>query len=68
MNIPASNTCTYSEYIQHLKQRYIGKNVEINGQIYQVVDIDYNANAIINKPSFFTDTTSVPLHWVIKEA
>ena len=67
MSIPAGNISTYGEYIQHLKKKYIGRNVEIRGKVYQIVDIDYNGSAMINMPNFFTDTTAVPLHWVIKE-
>ena len=50
---------TYKEYIKNLKNEWIGKKVKYEGEIYKVVDVDYNGMLLINKKARFTNTTAV---------
>lgn len=50
---------SYREMIESLKEKWIGKKVEYEGSVYTVVDVDYNAMIIIDKPAKFTRTTAV---------
>lgn len=49
----------YKEYIEEMKQRWIGKKVLYEGSGYTVVDVDYNGALLIDKPSQFNRTTAV---------
>ena len=52
---------TYKEYIEKLKNKYVGKKYEYEGKIYKIVDVDYNGAILIDKKSEFYDTTAVNL-------
>jgi len=41
------------------RARFIGKRLKFEGQIYDIVDVDYNGALMINKEGRFTDTTAV---------
>lgn len=49
----------YKDYIDKLKQKYIGKKYEFEGKLYNIVDVDYNGAILIDKKSEFNDTTAV---------
>ena len=49
----------YREYIEKMKEEWIGKKVLFEGKQYIVVDVDYNGALMINKKARFTDTTAV---------
>lgn len=49
----------YRDYIERMKQRWIGRRVLFEGQPYTVVDVDYNGSLMIDKPARFTATTAV---------
>ena len=55
---------TYKEYINELKNEWIGKIVEYEGKKYNVVDVDYNAMLLIDKRAKHTDTTAVEKYHV----
>ena len=50
---------TYREYINKLKDEWIGKNVMYKNEKYNVVNVDYNGMLLIDKKAFHTDTTAV---------
>ena len=54
----------YREYINSLKEKWIGKKVEFCGSVYTVVDVDYNGALMIDKQAQFTDTTAVGTYMV----
>ena len=59
---------TYRQYIDDLKQKWVGKIVSYQGERFRVVDVDYNGGLLINKPQRFTETTAVStnqLDWQI---
>jgi len=56
---------TYREWIEKLKSEWIGKRVEFEGNIYNVVDVDYNGFLLIDKKARYTDTTAVSASNVI---
>jgi hypothetical protein len=49
----------YEELVAKDRARFIGKRVKFEGQIYDIVDVDYNGALMINKEGRFTDTTAV---------
>jgi len=49
----------WKDYIEKLKKEWIGKKVEFNGNIYNVVDVDYNGIIHIDKSSKFNETMAV---------
>lgn len=53
---------TWKEYINALKNEWIGKIVEYEGKKYNVVDVDYNGVLLIDKKALYTDTTAVEIH------
>jgi len=55
---------TYKEYIEGLRSKWTGKKVIYDGQIYTVVDVDYNGALLIDKPARFTATTAVAVSMV----
>lgn len=60
---------TYREYIDSLKEKWIGKKVEFCGSVYTVVDVDYNGGLLIDKPTYYcesytSETTAVAQHMV----
>lgn len=50
---------SYRNFIAAMKSRWIGRSVMYAGEIYQVVDVDYNGCLLINKKAEFTDTTAI---------
>ena len=59
---------TYRQYIDDLKQKWVGKIVSYQGERFRVVDVDYNGGLLINTPQRFTETTAVStnqLDWQI---
>lgn len=58
------NKGTYKQFIENLRNKYIGKKVIYNGETYKVVDVDYNGMLLINKKSYFTETTAVKINQV----
>ena len=57
----------YKQYIQNLKDEWIGKTVSFEGSSYTVVDVDYNGGLAINKKAEYTDTTIVGIWQLDKE-
>ncbi len=57
-------TITYKQYIDIQRDRWIGKKVMYGGNIYNVVDVDYNGCLLIDKKARFTDTTAVETYMV----
>lgn len=49
----------YREWIEKLKDQWIGKKVIFENKQYTVVDIDYNGALLIDKKARMTDTTAV---------
>jgi len=49
----------WKDYIEKLKKEWIGKKVEFNNKIYNVVDVDYNGIIHIDRPSKFNTTMAV---------
>lgn len=50
---------TWREYINGLKDEWIGKIVVYENEKYNVVDVDYNGMLLINKKAEYTDTTAI---------
>ena len=42
-----------------MKEKWIGKTIEQEGEKYKVVDVDYNGALLIDKKARFTDTTAI---------
>ena len=55
---------TYKEFIENMRQEWIGARVLYEGEKYTVVGVDYNAGLLIDKPARFTDTTAVET-WMV---
>lgn len=55
---------TYREYIENMKREWIGKRVKFEGNIYNVIDIDYNGVLLIDKKAQYIDTTAVMTYHV----
>lgn len=50
---------TYREWIEKLKEQWIGKKVIFENEQYTVVDVDCNGALLIDKKARMTDTTAV---------
>ena len=50
---------TYREWIEKLKDQWIGKKVIFENEQYTVVDVDYNGALLIDKKARMTYTTAV---------
>lgn len=50
---------TYKEWIESLKNDWIGKEVLYEEKKYTVIDVDYNGFLLINKKAKHTETTAV---------
>lgn len=50
---------TWKQYIEDLKEEFIGKYVMYNKGIYQIVMVDYNGIIHIDKPTERNKTTAV---------
>lgn len=49
----------WRDYIERLKEEFIGKSVEWCGKTFEIVDVDYNGIIHINRASKFNATTAV---------
>lgn len=49
----------YKDWILEMKEKWIGKTIEQEGEKYKVVDVDYNGALLIDKKARFTDTTAI---------
>lgn len=49
----------YRDYIENLRNKFIGKKVKYEGSEYTIAAVDYNGVIHIDKPSQFTETTAV---------
>lgn len=49
----------YKDWILEMKEKWIGKTIEHEGERYKVVDVDYNGALLIDKKERFTDTTAI---------
>lgn len=49
----------YRDYINRLREEFIGKKIEFNGYIYTVAYVDYNGIIHIDLPSKHNNTTAV---------
>lgn len=52
---------TWREYIDTLKNEWIGRIVKYEGKKYNVVDVDYNGILLIDKKARYTETTAVSI-------
>lgn len=50
---------TYKEFIERMRQEWIGARVLFEGKEYTVTGVDYTGVLLIDKPARFTDTTAV---------
>ena len=50
---------TYREGIENMKKEWIGKKVRFRGDLYTVVDVDYNGSLMIDLPNQYNQTTAV---------
>lgn len=53
---------TYRQYIDNRREKWIGRRVMYDGEIYNVVDVDHNGALLIDKKAQFTDTTAVEVY------
>jgi len=49
---------TYREWIESRKNEWIGKRVKFEGEIYNIVDVDYNGFLLIDKKAQYTHNSS----------
>lgn len=49
----------WKDYIQKLKEKYIGKIVPYKNAFYNIVDVDYNGIIHIDKPTEYNNTSAV---------
>ena len=54
----------YQEYLRSQYVKYIGARVRYNGQMYKVIDVDYNGFLLIDIPSDHAETTAVNLNQI----
>ncbi len=52
---------TYREYIEKLKNEWIGKKVIFEGKRYNVVGVDYNGMLLIDRKARYTEATAVSI-------
>lgn len=55
---------TWREFIDSMKEEWIGKSVLFENEKYNVVGVDYNGILLIDKKAEFTDTTAVSIEMV----
>ena len=55
----------YKDYIQSLKEKYIGKKLRYKGGIYNIVNIDYNGLILIDLPNRKHKNTPVYLSYEV---
>ena len=49
----------YRDWIEQLKNEFVGKQVMYEGKVYTIIKVDYNGIIHINKPSAHNETTAV---------
>lgn len=59
---PKGRCISYAESIEIKKRIWVGHQVIYKGQIYTVMDVDYNGALLIDLPAQFTSETAVELH------
>lgn len=52
---------TYREGIENMKKEWVGKKVRFRGEMYTVVDVDYNGSLMIDLPNQYNQTTAVSI-------
>ena len=57
---------TYREGIEKMKKEWVGKKVRFRGEMYTVVDVDYNGSLMIDLPNQFNSTTAISVGMVDK--
>ena len=57
---------TYREWIESRKNEWIGKRVKFEGEIYNIVDVDYNGFLLIDRKARYTETTAVAVRHIEK--
>lgn len=55
---------TYREWIESLKNEWVGKAVLYEGEKYNVVGVDYNGFLLIDKKAKHTETTAVATYHI----
>ena len=50
---------TWKEFIDNMKEKWVGKKVIYDKKISHVVDVDYNGFLLIDRKTQFNDTTAV---------
>ncbi len=49
----------YRDYIEALRNEFVGKHVMYEGKVYTIAMVDYNGIIHIDKPSQYNKTTAV---------
>ena len=49
----------WGEYIEALREYWIGREVSYEGKKFRVVGVDYNGALLIDKRAMFTETTAI---------
>ena len=57
----------WSEHIKDLKTKWIGKQVEFENKVYNIVDVDYNGILHIDRETEHNKTTAVYEPWEAKQ-
>jgi len=52
---------TYKEWIEKLKNEWIGKSVIYENKKYNVVDVDYNGMLLIDRRAHYTDMMAISI-------
>jgi len=50
---------TWKEFIENMKNQWIGRKVFYKGNYHKVVDVDYNGMLLIDLQAQFTETTAI---------
>ena len=58
MQIIKEDKIMWSDYIQRLKDKWIGKQVLFEGKVYTIVDVDMNGILHIDRPTEHNKTTA----------
>lgn len=46
----------WKDYIERMKEKWIGKEVSFEGKKYTVVDVDYNGSLMIDKETYYCES------------
>ena len=47
---------TWSDYINRMKEKWIGKKVSFEGKMYNVINVDMNSALWIDKPHYYCES------------